>query len=366
MAEDDIREDDPPEYKDPSFNEDDTSESPPTDIVAYNELRSCADLARMTNDGIINLQPDFQRDVVWQPADQTRFIDSLIKQLPIPSMCFALDHQTDTWIVIDGLQRMSSIVKFLGGGDWRLSKLDDIDDRISGKIAATFKDGKGELKKIFDRVQNKTLPITVLRCDFSKKSHMEYLFTVFHRLNSGGSKLNNQEIRNCIYSGKLNDLLKLLDKNEDWRAFNNMKKDNNYRFVKQEIILRFFAFLDEPKKYNGQVGKFLNDYMYLRRNPSPEFLDEKSKIFKRVVAILKIMFPNGVEDRMPTAVIEAMLVGIARNIDHIEALTGPQILAAYQKLRASQNFRAEGLAEGLSKKDKVEARLAEAALIFSQ
>lgn len=366
MTEDEVLEDQPPEFTDPEFNEDDTSETPPTDIVAYNELRSCADLARMTSDGIIDLQPDFQRDVVWKSADQTRFIDSLIKQLPIPSMCFALDHKTDTWIVIDGLQRMSSIVNFLEGGDWRLSKLDDIDAKIAGKLAATFKNAKGEQKKIFDRVQNKTLPITVLRCDFSKKSHMEYLFTVFHRLNSGGTKLNNQEIRNCIYSGALNQLLRELDGVEGWRNFNSMKDGNNYRFVKQEIILRFFAFLDEPQKYNGQVGKFLNDYMYPRRNPDAEFLNSKRDIFGRVVNVLIGAFPEGPAQRMPTAVVEAMLVGIARNIVTVEALSNDAVVERYNQLRQSQHFKDEGLAEGLSKKDKVGARLAEATQIFSQ
>jgi len=366
LADDEATEDHLPEFEDPEFNEDDTSETPPTDIVAYNELRSCADLARMTSDGIIELQPDFQRDVVWKPADQTRFIDSLIKQLPIPSMCFALDHKTDTWIVIDGLQRMSSIVKFLDGGDWRLSKLEDIDAKIAGKLAATFKNGSGETKKIFDRVQNKTLPITVLRCDFSKKNHMEYLFTVFHRLNSGGSKLNNQEIRNCIYSGELNKLLRELDKFEGWRTFNKMKEGSNYRFVKQEVILRFFAFLDEPQKYGGRVGKFLNDYMYSRRNPNTKYITSKRDIFIRVLAVLNKVFPEGPVDRMPTAVVEALFVGIARNIGHVEELDNAALLERYHQLRDSQNFKDEGLAEGLSKKDKVEARLAEATDIFSK
>lgn len=360
-------EDDVPlEYEDPEFNEDDFSETPPADIVAYNELRSCADLARMTKDGIIDLQPDFQREVVWKTADQTRFIDSLVKQLPIPSMCFALDHKTDTWIVIDGLQRMSSIVKFIEGGDWRLSKLDDIDDRLSGKLAVSFASGKGDAQKIFNRVQNKTLPITVLRCDFSKKNHMEYLFTVFHRLNSGGSKLNNQEIRNCIFSGTLNDLLKLLDQTPEWRQFNKMKPGNSYRFVKQEIILRFFAFFDEAQKYNGQVGKFLNNYMFPRRNPSRSFLEEKINNFERVVAILHSMFPDGPEDRMPTAVVEALMIGLARNIQRVEDLDVSELRVRYAELRASNNFKEEGLAEGLSKKDKVAARLQEATDTFAR
>lgn len=357
-----------PELNDPDFIEDDSSETPPTDIVAYNELRSCADLARMTADEIIDLQPDFQRDVVWKTADQTRFIDSLIKQLPIPSMCFALDHKTDTWIVIDGLQRMSSIVRFLSGGDWRLSKLEDIDEKISGKLAATFKNAKqgDPQKKLFDRVQNKTLPITVLRCDFSKKSHMEYLFTVFHRLNSGGSKLNNQEIRNCIYSGPFNKLLRELDSNPTWRKFNRMKDENNYRFVKQELILRFFSFLDQPEKYTGQVGKFLNDYMYANRKAGEDFLSEKENLFLRVMEVVEKIFPNGPDARIPTAVVESLLVGIAKNIDELESEASAKLRGRYDKLRDSEHFKDEGLAEGISKKDKVNDRLSAADNIFSE
>lgn len=89
-----------------SLYADDYQEVPPPEIVAYNELRSCADLFRMHVQGILEIQPDFQRDIVWRSPDQTRFVDSLIKQLPIPSMCFALDHHAQKWIVIDGLQRM--------------------------------------------------------------------------------------------------------------------------------------------------------------------------------------------------------------------------------------------------------------------
>jgi hypothetical protein len=359
--------DDLEEFHDPDFNEDDSSETPPTDIVAYNELRSCADLARMTKDGVIDLQPHFQRDVVWKTPDQTRFIDSLIKQLPIPSMCFALDHKTDNWIVIDGLQRMTAIVKFLDGGDWRLAKLDDIDERLSGKLSASFKNASGgDAKKLFDRVQNKTIPITVLRCDSSKKNHMEYLFTVFHRLNSGGSKLNNQEIRNCIFSGSFNQLLKELDKNEIWRSMNGMAPDNNYRFVKQEVILRFFAFMEEPDKYKGQVAKFLNDYMYARRNIGAPEVAARRQLFERVMAAIAKLFPSGPAEKLPTAVTEALLVGLGRNIDHVDNLDGAALKQRFDAMRQSDPFSEAGLAEGLSKKEKVDQRLQEATASFAQ
>jgi len=188
--------------------EDDYAEIPPQDIVAYNELRSCADLFRMHQQEILTIHPEFQRDIVWLGPMQTRFIDSLVKQLPIPSMCFAHDFKKQEWLVIDGLQRMATIIRFLKGADWKLSKLDDIDPQLSGKNVAALKDTESKLHYLFTRVENLSVPITVLRCDFSKKSHLEYLFTIFHRLNTGGMKLNNQEIRNCIYGGPFNNLLK--------------------------------------------------------------------------------------------------------------------------------------------------------------
>ena len=115
--------------------EDDNPDLPPNDIVTFNELRSCSDLVRMYKTGQLKIQPDFQRDIVWKKPAQTRFIDSLVKQLPIPSICISLDYKTNKRLVIDGLQRMQSIINFLGedNDSWRLSKLDDVDDKISGK-----------------------------------------------------------------------------------------------------------------------------------------------------------------------------------------------------------------------------------------
>ncbi|MEO1242493.1 MAG: DUF262 domain-containing protein [Pseudomonadota bacterium] len=354
------------ELKDPDFTEDDFNEAPPSDIVAYNELRSCADLVRMYEEKILDIQPEFQRDVVWKPAAQTRFIDSLMKQLPIPSMCFALDYKEDRWIVIDGLQRMTTIIRYLMGDDWRLSRLDDVSPKIAGVSAAAMKNAKGELRSLFARVQNQALPINVLRCDFSKKTHMEYLFTIFHRLNAGGAKLNNQEIRNCIYSGPFNNLLRELDTDEDWMAINRMKPGEAYRFVKQEIILRFFAFLDRPEEYKGQIAKFLNDYMYENRAPDEDFLDSKTETFERTVGLIaEKIFPDGPEARIPTSVMEALLVSIANNIDALEGQRSSQLKRKYRLLRENKEFTEEAVAEGLSKVDKVGNRFSAANAIFS-
>lgn len=349
-----------------TLSEDDFSEVPPADIVAYNELRSCADLFRMHKQGILDVQPEFQRDVVWKGPDQTRFIDSLVKQLPIPSMCFAFDHKAQRWMVIDGLQRISTIVKFLKGGDWRLSKLEDIDQELAGKSVAEIADPDSKLNHFHARVENLSVPITVLRCDFSKKVHMEYLFTIFHRLNTGGTKLNNQEIRNCIYGGSFNGLLKELDKYSHWRKLNKMAAGNNYRFTKQEIMLRFFAFSDRHKKYEGHLAKFLNSYMHEHENATEQWLAEKRRLFKRVVDYAyEQVFESKAPPKLPISLLEALLVAIGKNIDALEKEhknSGPM---RYKKLQGNALFSENSLREGLSKKPRVIERFDAAVQLFS-
>jgi hypothetical protein len=349
-----------------TFYASDHAEVPPSEIVAYNELRSCADLFRMKEQGILETQPEFQRDIVWTGPDQTRFIDSLIKQLPIPSMCFALDYKAQRWIVIDGLQRISTIVRFLEGSAWTLSKLEDIDQEIAGKSVAAIKTSKGALHNYYTRVENLSIPVTVLRCDFKKKNHMEYLFTIFHRLNTGGMKLNNQEIRNCIYGGSFNTLLKQLDGYPPWRRLNKMRPGQTYRFAKQEIILRFFAFHDRSSAYEGHLAKFLNSYMHDCRDATTQFLQLKQTLFERTVnCIADGIFEGHAPTKLAVTVLEALLFGVSRNVDALSQETPGRLRKRYEALLGHDEFSDTALREGLSKKPRVIARLAAAASVFA-
>ncbi|MCZ6801448.1 MAG: DUF262 domain-containing protein [Nitrospirae bacterium] len=352
--------------EDQSFYDDDFAEVPPPDIVAYNELRSCADLFRMHEQGILQIQPEFQRDIVWKGPDQTRFIDSLIKQLPIPSMCFALDHRAQKWLVIDGLQRISTIIRFLEGGDWKLSLLDDIEPEIAGKSVAAIKTSDTALHHYYTRVENLSVPVTVLRCDFKKKSHMEYLFTIFHRLNTGGMKLNNQEIRNCIHGGTFNNLLKELDKNRLWLRLNKMRPKQTYRFTKQEIMLRFFAFTEKHKSYEGHLAKFLNTYMHANQNASAATIEEKRVLFQQTVThIADAVFGGEAPPKLSITVLEALLVGVGANVPKV--LEQPDSVASqcYKELIKHPHFSETALREGLSKKLRVIERLDTAIKIFA-
>ena len=349
-----------------TFQEADSFDLPPSDIIAYNESRSCADLFRMYKDGILEIQPKYQREVVWPDPAQTRFIDSLVKQLPIPSMCFSLDYKTQKWQVIDGLQRMWSIIRFLSGTDWTLSKLEDIDPKISGQSVSKFVDRNSTLHSYFTRVENLTLPVTILRCDYSKKSHMEYIFKIFHRLNSGAAKLTNQEIRNCIYGGKLNKLLQELNANSNWMKINNIKQTFGHRFIQEEIILRFFAFHDGYKNYTGRLAKFLSDYMEEHRNPKDSFLTNKKDLFNRTIDVIyKSIFEGKPPRKLSTSVLEAVLVGVSLNLKFVESKPAASIKVMYDKLLVEEEFSEKKLREGLAGKERVIGRMNTAKRVFS-
>lgn len=343
--------------------EDDSTDLPPNDIVAFNELRSCSDLVRMYETKQLEIQPDFQRDIVWSKPSQTRFIDSLIKQLPIPSICISLDYKTNKRLVIDGLQRMQSIINFLTDDNWKLSQLDDIDTKISGKTVSSI---KAKHSVFYDRVENLTIPVTVIRCDYSKKSHMQYLFTIFHRLNTGGLKLNNQEIRNCIFNGRFNKLLKEIVEYDNFRKLLGLEKDKKYRFNYEELILRFFAFHDKLNDYNGKLGLFLNEYMDDNRNPSDEFISNKRLLFERVIDLIFIKILDSKKiPNISKATIEGLFVGVANNINNLDNVDNQELINYYQNLRGDDLYSIESLKEGLSQKEKVINRINRAKEIFT-
>lgn len=339
------------------------SETPPSDIVAFNELRSCADLVRMHTSKQLIIKPDFQRDVVWPNTAQSRFIDSLVKQLPIPSMCLSLDYKTEKRLMIDGLQRISSIIRFLTDDDWRLSSIDDIDSRISGRTVGYIREKHSE---IYTRIENLTIPITVLRCDYSKKSHLQYLFTIFHRLNTGGNKLSNQEIRNCIFSGDFNDLLKEIVDKKDTRELFGLEQDKSYRFAYEELFLRIFAFSEILENYNGRLARFLNDYMESKKKISDDEIQNKREYIFRCTNLLYKNILDGAQlPKISKTTIESLMVGIYRNIDNLELEPNENLRNRYDTLRKDPNFSIESLSEGLAATEKVKSRIKRAVEIFS-
>lgn len=343
----------------------DYDESPPSDLVAFNELRSCADLFRMHSEGQLRLDPDFQREEVWPRSSQTRFVDSLVKQLPIPSLCFSYDFATSERQVVDGRQRIASIIKFLDSKSWKLSRLKDIDQTISNK---TNSDIKAKYPTVYAQVQNTTIPVTVLRCDLQKVSHREYLFMIFHRLNAGGMKLNNQQIRNCIFSGTFNDFLKEAARNFYVVKVFDRGRNWTIRFSSEELILRILSFRESHTNYREPLSKHLNAFMSEHRNPEESVLSQISEQFLKAAEIVQTQF-DGYQGKqlshLNKATLEALFVGVLRNGELLDARSKTENRRCFARLLKDPLFSTHALKGGLAARDKVIARLDRAVEIFS-
>lgn len=340
------------------FESDDANEFPPSDIVTYNELKSCADLYRLYEDKTLDLHPTYQRDEVWGNPERTRFIDSLVKGMPIPSICLSLDFETQKWEVIDGQQRISTIIKFLDKGkDWRLSKLNDISDYINDKSVSEI---RKDNPNIFRRIENASLPINILRCSYAKDDHVEYIFTIFSRLNTTSIKLSNQEIRNAMFNGIFNDLLQKLEKNKEWQKIYPTPKKRN-RLSSTEMILRFFAFYDWKNKYDGSLSRFLSLYMKNKRSINPSKSEEFERFFNRVIDIVSVHHKQIISK----AVTDAVMYGVAKNINHLENTSPDKIGRYFGKLLRSKEFNESNIRDGVAKKSKVLSRLNKAKKVFS-
>ena len=167
--------------------------------------KSMADLFRMIREKEINLQPDFQRKFIWDKGTMSRFIESLLLSIPIPTV-FLSENSDDTFDVIDGQQRLTTIFAFMSSSlenkDGLPENLKEIQPLIlSGldtlkNLNKTKYDDLGDKKRRFNNV---SLPVVIIKKDSSE----DIKYDIFSRINRGSIKLNNQELLNVMYRGVL-------------------------------------------------------------------------------------------------------------------------------------------------------------------
>lgn len=210
------------------------------------------------------VKPELQRNYVWDKAEASRFIDSILLGLPVPSI-FLAKTSDEKLLIIDGYQRLMTVRDYVKGvftkdsTVFKLSKSEKIHDRWKGKA---FVELQPEEQR---KIRNTTIHAIV----FMQKHPVEgdtSLFQVFERINSGGRSLLAQEIRNCVYQGPLNSLLFELNNDRTWRALWG-REDTDSRMRDMECILRFFAISElanepaETAPSRVSLKKYLNQYM---------------------------------------------------------------------------------------------------------
>ncbi len=197
------------------------------------------------------LTPDFQRKVVWKEVAQSKLIESILIRIPLPA--FYVDAtDEDKWLVVDGLQRLTSLKRFVLEKTLKLSELEFL-----GQYNDMTYD---KLPPIFQR-RIKETQVTVYLIEPGTPSEVK--FNIFRRINTGGLPLSSQEIRHALNSeGPVNNYLaRLADSKEFKKATDNSIRDT--RMGDREMVLRFLAFtITSYTEYRTtDLDAFLNDKM---------------------------------------------------------------------------------------------------------
>lgn len=209
----------------------------------------------------LQLDPEYQRRNVWQAKAKSQFIESLLLGIPIPQILLASKpNQKNTFLVLDGKQRLSTIKEFLDGrfSDGRPFKLKglriltDLEDMNWGDIQA-FEDWG-------DRLRNEPLRTTVLR-GWDNES---VLYEIFYRLNSGSVKLSPMELRMSLLPGEF--LKFIIAWTEQIGPIHHLlrKRQPDARMSDVELAIRFLAFNDQQLEYSGDLKFFLDEFCRIK------------------------------------------------------------------------------------------------------
>lgn len=247
-------------------------------VVDYN-LSAVAELIETKR---IDLSPEYQRRHRWNPARQSLLIESFLMNVPVPPV-FLNEDQLGKYSVIDGKQRLYAIYLMLRGR-LKLTGLEVFSD-INGK---TFDELPSELQTVL-QVRPTIRAVIVLR-----QSDPDIKFEVFQRLNTGGVKLNNQEIRNSTFTGKLNNLVLRLSEDAEFHRLLRIREKSKSKLYQEmrdaEFVVRFMSFKDSWANLSGGLMRSMNRFMDENRNPTNAQLAALEATFRQAVRAAEAAF----------------------------------------------------------------------------
>lgn len=352
---------------------------------------SFGELINLYKNNELIIRPEYQRLFRWTNKQKTALIESILLSIPIPPI-FVSEDRDGIWELIDGLQRVSTFISFYGELQKNISEIqysyqDDEDEELSPeeeqirqeKIGNKWILESGGIIESLEGFNIDTLPsglkinlkravcrVEILRGDSSTSMKYE----LFKRLNSGGSKLKPQEIRNAIFRGidtRLNELLLKLSQDARFQNLTKLSNAKRQELYDQELILRFIAFLNNAENVNDNTENYLNDFMESAvSNPNFDYQTYENQ-FIEVLDILTRLnddstFRNSRNLFVP-AEFEGVTIGIAQNIERFrddEELLRTKI----RELKADNDFRRfSGSAS--NSKSRIRTRLNRVQEIFS-
>ncbi len=291
-------------------------------------------LVRRLQDGDIYVPP-WQRGYVWTRPQASRFIESLLWGLPVPGIFLAKERDSQKLVVVDGQQRLRTLEFFTRGvfsPDGREFSLDGVLARFNGKTHRALEEA--DRRTLADSVVH----ATIFRQDAPDDSG-SCTYEIFRRLNTGGTALSSQEVRSVQYHGEFIDLLEELNKHTEWRRLfgptDRRKRD-------QELILRFFALLNNGTRYEKPMKSFLNTYAGCQRHITVQRSEELASIFDRTMSAIiagigQTAFRSD-SGKLNAAVFDAVSVGVANRLTSRALQTPSALEPAHAALMRNADF----------------------------
>jgi hypothetical protein len=276
--------------------------------------------------------PTFQRAFVWSIQQASRLIESFLMGLPVPEV-FLYKDSDGRHLVIDGQQRLRSVVGFIEGyfpdnrpGPGRPFYLRGVSRRWEGKSYNQLVE-----------VDARRLRTSILRAILVEQVDPDDLTSVYHvfeRLNTGGTALSPQEVRNCVYHGPFNDFaLQVNRHSQEWRALMGTDSpDKRLRDV--ELLIRFLGLAEGYSLYTAPMKDFISAFMKTHMS-STDNLQYEELFNQTVQNVLNGLGrkPFHIRRGLNAAVFDAVMVAFARQ----DAPPG-DVQRRYQKLLSDERF----------------------------
>lgn len=247
--------------------------------MSYGEI-----ISMYQNDDLI-INPEFQRLFRWNNYQKTRFIESILLGIPTPPI-FVAEDKEGKWELVDGLQRLSTIISFFGllkgpseeKNKWTLEKAPLVSALEGINIDTLPLLFQRNIKRAYCRVE-------IIKWD----SNIDMRYELFNRLNTGGSSLTEQEIRNCIFRGNGNEFNNFIRELADLPQFielvdiSSKKKDELYL---DELVLRFLSLKEDYNSMNDNLSEHMTKFMENETKYHNLVYDFEKENFNNIISLL--------------------------------------------------------------------------------
>ena len=307
------------------------------DITTYPSDFTLSGLCQMWNHDDITI-PDYQRKFVWSIKQSSLLIESFLIGLPVPPIFFYIDDENNN-LVVDGQQRLLSIFFFFEG---YFGHENEKGKRQIFKLTGLNKASPFHNKRFIDlelkdkrKLENSVLRAINIR-QLSPKGENTSVYHIFERLNTGGTPLAPQEIRNCVYRGDFLKKIGELNNNKNWRSIIG-KKLVDKRQKDVELILRAFALCYNLNEYEKPMKEFLSTiagkYQNTKSIKVENFVQDFTKAAELIDRKLRPK-PFSVRGPLNTSIFDSIFCTIINNINDLP----DDLSARYEKLIVDDNF----------------------------